>query len=48
MSGCQSTTYLAGELEEGDLVLTLGHTELLDGAAIRVVQRESQTQEVAP
>ena len=31
---------IEGAVDEGDLVLTLGHTELEDGSAIRVVQQE--------
>jgi membrane fusion protein, multidrug efflux system len=33
---------IAGDLAPGDTVLTLGHTELRDGAPIRVVQREGE------
>jgi RND family efflux transporter MFP subunit len=33
---------IVGDLSPGDSVLTLGHTELRDGASIRVVQRESE------
>ncbi len=31
------------ELEPGDVVLTLGHEELSDGGAIRVVQQDKRT-----
>ncbi|HVS14130.1 MAG TPA: efflux RND transporter periplasmic adaptor subunit [Thermoanaerobaculia bacterium] len=38
----QGRAAVAGDLRLGDTVLTLGHTELRDGAPIRVVQHEGE------
>lgn len=39
---------IAGDVSPGDLILTLGHTDLRDGAPIRVVQREGAAGEGEP